>query len=182
MTDELRTRHVPWDKIEQVHARNRPHHERPPLPKVGDKVWYRHAHWERDPVSGAHIPPELVTVIAVQDLGEKDDPNLWAPLRTSLGMYVADTNGQVHQPVPDPWPWVDLKRPDRRKADGSLMGYGQTVRTMEARMRGSAGWLPLDYRQRPERWRLPADTARVERPPLMSSAEYLASLERAGGS
>lgn len=182
MTDELRTRHVPWDPIEQTHARNRPHHERPALPKPGDQVWYRHAEWERHPSTGHPIPPELCTVVAVQPLDDKTDPNLWLPLRTSTGMYVADESGQVFQPVPDPWPELDLRRPDRRKADGSLMGYGAMVRTRESRMRGSAGWLPLDYRTRPERWRLPADTAKVQRPPLVSSTEYLASLDRPGGS
>ena len=47
-------------------------------------------------------------------------------------------------PHPDPWPWV-------------ILGYEQgktpmTVRTREARLEGSAGWLPLDW----QRWPRPA--------------------------
>lgn len=162
--DELGTRLVPWADAEFAHARNRPHAERPALPAVGDRVWYRHVHWERDPLGGL-VPAELVTVLAVQKLDDRSDPNLWQPVRESSGAPVLDGDGrQVWAPVPDPWPWVDLLRPDRVKPDGGFAGYGQVVRTREARVRGSAGWLPLDYRDRPERARLPSETARVARP------------------
>ena len=163
--DELATRLVPWADVEFAHARNRPHGERPELPSVGDRVWYRHQHWERDPVTGAMVAVELCTVVGRQSLDDRADANLWQPVRDPVGRPVLDdTGGQVFAPAPDPWPYLDMLRPDRVNPRGGFAGFGEVVRTREARVRGSAGWLPLDYRDRPERARLPADTARVLRP------------------
>lgn len=165
--DELRTRLVPWDQIEVTHARNRPHPERPPLPGLGDRVWYRRYDWDRDPVTGSRVPPVEATIIDVQDLDDRTDPNLWQEIRNLRGQPMRTVGGApVHQVVADPWPWLHLRLDEVRKPDGGLMRYGEIVQTRESRMRGSAGWLPLDYLQRPERWRMPGDTALIVRPPM----------------
>lgn len=170
--DELRTRLVPWAQIEVTYARNRPHAERSPWPKVGDAVWYRRYDWDRDPRDGARVEPVIGTVIAVQDLDDREDPNLWHQIKNVHGQPLAGVHGgPARQAAPDPWPWVDIQLADKVKDDGSLMRHGEVVRTWESRMRGSAGWLPLGYRQRPERWRLPSETALVERPPLVTPTQ-----------
>lgn len=165
--DELGTRLVPWDQIEVTHARNRPPTERPPTPEVGDRVWYRRYDWDRHPPTGALVEPVIATVTEVQSLADRDDPNLWQRVRSLRGapMWTL-AGGAVYQVVADPWPWLHLRLADVVKPSGGLMRYGEIVQTRESRMRGSAGWLPLDYLARPERWRLPADTALVDRPPM----------------
>ena len=171
LLSELDTRLVSWENIEVAHARNRPLAERPPLPRIGERVWYRAFDWERDR-TGLHVPPVQATVIAVEPDDDPDsrdwlpgygwvrDPNLWHLVR--------DTNGRpLHHPdgspryarVADPWPWLDLE------LGLDEWGHPQpTVRTRESRMRGSAGWLPGDYRDRSERARLPADFIAASRP------------------
>lgn len=169
--DELRTRQVPWAQIEVTHARNRPHAERTPWPKVGDQVWYRRYDWDRHPSTGRRVEPALGVVATVQDPDDREDPNLWQRIRNLTGQLMwTREGGPLHQEVADPWPWVDIQLPDLLKPNGFLMRHGEVVRTREARMRGSAGWLPLDYRQRPERGRLPRETAAVERPPMRPTA------------
>lgn len=170
--DELRTRMVPWAQIEVTHARNRPHAERTVWPAVGDQVWYRRYDWDRDPRDGARVEPEVGTLIAVQDRDDREDPNLWHQVKNVHGQSLAEIPGAPsHHAAADPWPWVDIRLNDQFKDDGGLMRYGEVVRTWESRMRGSAGWLPLDYRERPERWRLPSETALIERPPLIAPAQ-----------
>jgi hypothetical protein len=172
--DELATRTVPWANIDVVHAQNRPHDERPPLPAVGDQVWLRLVDWEQDPTTGHPVPVELATVVSVQDLEDQDDPNLWQKISDAHGLPIMAADGtRLRIPRADPWPHLDLRRPDRFKTDGNLAGYGHVITTQESRMRGSAGWLPLNYRDRPERWRLPAETAAVTRPPLIPYTDYL---------
>ncbi len=162
---ELETRIVPWQYTEVSWARNRPPGERVPLPHAGDVVWYRQWEWERDP-GGRHTPPERATVVEVQDPTDTAvvhttpdgvparDPNLWHLLRDPSGKPLPGPGGgMVYAPVADPWPRVVLRRPN-----------GVVVTTREARLRGSAGWLPLDYRTRPERTRLPSATMLVPRP------------------
>lgn len=167
--DEIATRWVPWQQNEFSHVHNRPHAERPPLPAPGDQVWYRRYDWNVDERTGEHHEPELVTVIEVQhpddtelvcnlpDIGPVRDLNLWHLVRDNLtGQPLYGIDGQpwyVH--VADPWPWLRMRRPN-----------GLLAETREARLRGSAGWLPLDYRTRPERWRLPNETLLVPRPEL----------------
>lgn len=168
MVDELGTRIVPWEQVEFSHARNRPHAERVPHPAPGDRVWYRRHDWCHNLATGEHEEPELATVVEAQPLddtatahwwpnvGPSRDPNLWHLIRTPQGHPALDALGQMaYAPVADPWPWVRLRRPN-----------GLIAETREARLRGSAGWLPLDYRDRRERCRLPAETALVARPPL----------------
>jgi hypothetical protein len=169
---ELDTRLVPWERIEVTHAHNRPLSERPPLPGVGDRVWLRQHEWERD-LTGRHVPPVPVTVTAVEpdddpdsrdfvpDLGWVRDPNLWHVVRDMFGQPIYDGEALRYAPVADPWPWLDLQPDDDE--------YGHpvpAVRAREARLRGSAGWLPWDYLDLPERCRLPADFYLATRPAL----------------
>lgn len=167
--DEIATRWVPWEQAEFSHARNRPLSERPPLPKVGDQVWYRRYDWCHNPATGEVEEPELVVVVEVQDpddttlachlpdIGMVRDLNLWHLVRDNLtGRPRVDEHGEwLYVHVADPWPWVRLRRPN-----------GMLAETRESRLRGSAGWLPLDYLSRPERWRLPSQTLHVPRPAL----------------
>lgn len=167
MLDELQTRLVPWEPIEVSHARNRPLAERPPLPKPGEQVWYRRFDWGIDPRTGDTIPPELAVVLEVQDpadtsdqhympdIGWVRDPNLWHLVRDAYGHPVRDGDALRYAPVADPWPRLMLRRPN-----------GRTAQTRESRLRGSAGWLPLDYQRRPGRSRLPGDLLAAVRPAL----------------
>lgn len=169
MDDEIATRWVAWQQHEFSHARNRPLHERPPLPAPGEQVWYRRHDWNHNLLSGETEEPELVTVLEVQDpddeslvcalpdVGMVRDLNLWELRRdNSSGRPLVDPTGNlVYVHVPDPWPWIRMRRPN-----------GMPAETREARLRGSAGWLPIDYRTRPERWRLPSETLLVARPEL----------------
>lgn len=166
--DEIGTRMVPWQRIEVTHARNRPLNERPPLPAVGDRVRYRRFEWNHDLRTGEIVEPEFAEVVEVQDpqdtadadyaedAGWIRDPNLWHLIRDAQGVPRRDPLGQMlYAPVSDPWPWVRLRRPN-----------GIVDETREARLRGSAGWLPLDYLTRPERWRLPRETALLATRPV----------------
>jgi len=133
--DELDTRLIPIAPIEGAYARNRDPAERPPIPAVGDVVYYRHQEWDTEVVKAE--------VLAVQSMDDLHDENLWRLVRDNLtGHPVLDDGKPRMVKVEDPWPWVMLK-PE---------GHPIT-QTWESRLRGSAGWLPLDYRQR--RIRLP---------------------------
>src|ERR1700743_2137615 len=150
---------VPWQQIEASHARNRPMSERPPPPQVGEQVWYRRFEWNRDP-RGDLSEPELAEIVEVQDprdtsdadyvdgVGWVRDPNLWHLVRDALGHPLLDGGALRYAAGAHPGRGVSLRR-----RNGIIDG------TREARLRGSAGWLPLDYLTRPERWRLPSATA-----------------------
>ena len=98
---------------------------------VGDRVCYRRDNWA-DPV--------LATVVEVQDLDDHDDPNLWQEVKDTQGQPIYDGSGEpLYVPVADPWPWVLLSPDD---------APGRLAQTREARLRGSAGWLPLHWRTR----------------------------------
>lgn len=145
---ELDTQLVPWEPHELSRARNRPLRERPPQPRPGEQVFYRHNHWDRDVVRGV--------VVAVQDLDEHDDGNLWLLVRDAQGQPILDDGVPRWVRCPDPWPLVRIDTGD---------AYG-TVGALESRVRGSAGWLPLDWARRPERWRLPDELLLLPREPL----------------
>jgi len=148
--DELATRAMPWEQIESAWARNRPLTERPAIPSVGDLVCYRHNEWSPE--------VEQIQVLEVQDAGDRADPNLWHTVRDINGAVLLAADGTpATEPVADPWPWLLFRRDPLST---------RLTMAREARLRGSAGWLPLDWRQRPERWRLPAQTALVQRPDL----------------
>jgi hypothetical protein len=117
-------------EIEWAHRRPEPH--RTPLPVVGDEVMYRHQPWG---------PVVRAEVTWVQSLDDMSDPHLWQVQTDPTGNPVLLEGKHVLQRRFDPWPVVRLRVPG--------LGVGET---REARLRGSAGWLPLDWevRFRPE--------------------------------
>lgn len=140
LADELPTRLVPIGLDEGAYARNRPQGERPPWPAVGDQVYYRRNEWDVDDDLW------LMRVVAVQDPDDKTSdwaPNLWQQIRDNI--TGAPIVGQI-VPVADPWPWVHLRHEGDITKD-SPTWLGNIQMTWESRVRGSAGWLPLDYRQ-----------------------------------
>lgn len=152
---EAQTRHVPYDTVEVSHARNRPIKERPTIPKPGDKVYYRREYWDQEPM--------LTTVVAVQDLNDKEDPNLWHLVRDQNGVPVMDDGVVRYAQVADPWPEVTLEWIEEQKG-GDPAEITRRALTRESRLRGSPGWLPLNWRTRPVR--LPSDLLLVPRPEL----------------
>lgn len=130
---EWESRHIAWDPAEINWARNRPAQHRPPRPAPGDACLYRHDEWEEP------VPARLIEWL---DVDNTRDPNLYrfhVDDRSPARPPVVDGAGRhVMVPVDDPWPKGLFDTP-----------YGRIV-TREARVRGSAGWLPLDWRAR---WR-----------------------------
>ncbi len=92
-------------------------------------MWYRHDDW--GPVSEA-------TVLAVQSLEDVGDPNICRWQADEAGNLVLIDGRPVAQVGSDPWPKVTLRT-----------RYGIGI-TQEARLRGSAGWLPDGWETR---WR-----------------------------
>jgi len=128
--DEIDTRVIPIERIECSYARNRNPAERPPIPKVGDTVYYRHEEWDREVVRAE--------VLEVQSFDDLHDENLWRLVRDNFtGQPIIDSDGPRMVRVEDPWPWLVI-RPE---------GHPVT-KTWESRVRGSAGWLPLNYKER----------------------------------
>lgn len=144
---ELLTRLVPYGQDEGTYARNRLTAERPAWPRVGDRVYFRREEWDLD---------EQLHLMQVVDAQPQDDTdsvwatNLWQHLRDNgTGQPLHYRDGRpVLAPLPDPWPWVDLRWPDEQPIPkGHEHAWKHRVqRTFESRMRGSPGWLPLDYR------------------------------------
>ncbi len=124
---EVDTRHVPYDLAEVEWARHRPRRHRTPIPAVGDTVLYRHSEWA-DPVDA--------DVIYVQPADDLTDPNLWQVQRDSTGAVAVVDGRPVVSGHVDPWVSLTLRT-----------RYG-TVITREARLRGSPGWLPVDWERR----------------------------------
>lgn len=126
---EEQTRGIPLGEHEFAWARNRPAADRTPLPEAGDDVLYRHDEW------GDVMP---ATVEWVQPADDHDDPMLWRVDRDpATGGVFLHEGKPMFVAVPDPWPSLRLKVP----------GLG-LVTTREARLRGSPGWLPLDWERR----------------------------------
>lgn len=153
MRREIDTRDVPYERIELSWAKNRPFTERPAVPSPGDRVFYRRNDWDQDPL--------LVTVLEVQDPNDKSDPNLWQALRNYHGQLLRDPLGRpLYKLLPDPWPWIRVQWwEEAGKEDVERQGV-----TREARLRGSPGWLPLNWRDRPVR--LPEELVGLDLPPL----------------
>lgn len=124
---EIDTRLVPYDQAEVAWARSRPPQHRVATPAVGEMVRYRHEAWGE---------PVEALVVAVQDPQDQSDPNLWRIARDGHGAPLALDGMPVIVPVEDPWPLLTLE-----------CRYGRPV-TREARLRGSAGWLPVDWETR----------------------------------
>jgi hypothetical protein len=125
---EQDSRHVPWQPDEYAWAHDRPSRHRVRMPDVGDTVYYRHDDWTE---------PVEATVVWVQPIDDVDDPNLATPTQDQLtGDLVLHEGRPVMALKVDPWRRLHLKTP-----------FG-VFDTREARLRGSPGWLPLDWRNR----------------------------------
>lgn len=160
LAEELPTRLIPFTGEEAAYARNRQLEERPPWPRVGDEVYFRRHEWDVD--GDLH----LMRVVDVQDPG--DTTSVWA---TNLVQHLRhnDTGEPLHYsdgrpvlaPLDDPLPWVHLRwEGDIPKGAPTWLGHVQM--TFESRMRGSPGWLPLNY-QETRRLHLPGRI--LHRPP-----------------
>ncbi|GAA3283834.1 hypothetical protein Dvina_01465 [Dactylosporangium vinaceum] len=125
---EEHTRLVPHEPHEVEWARQRPAQHRTKLPAVGDEVLYRHHDW------GLVVPAEVLWLQPFDDL---DDPNLWTVQRDPLGQPLTLDGRPVLQQRLDPWPLLRLK-----------VEHLGPVLSREARLRGAAGWLPLDWQRR----------------------------------
>lgn len=148
---EIDTRLVPWEHREIAYALNRWDRDRTPVPRPGDRVYYRRHEWDQEPTPA--------TVLQVADLEDREDPNLWHPVRdNTTGAQMFDGEIPMIVRAPDPLPWVDLEPDDAVAAFGPgekrrCGTCGQThearvARTWEARVRGMPGWLPLGWRDR----------------------------------
>lgn len=117
-----------WDPGEWGWTMRRPARNRVPLPAAGDHIWYRHRHF--GPITQARVRQ-------VQPIPEDDFDYQWLVVRNDAGMPLIDGAGhRVVRPTPDPW--ITL----RLATDWGL------VDTREARLCGSAGWLPVDWASR----------------------------------
>lgn len=143
--DELATRVWPWSERELAWQRMRPPALRTPLPCLGARLWFRFDRFAE---------PEAATAVQVPDLGRgwrwedlepgasTPDPWVWQLRRdNSTAQPVLDSMGlPCVELLPDPQPVIVCRVASRPGLHAAR----------EARLRGSPGWLPLDWR---ERWR-----------------------------
>lgn len=116
-----------WDASEVGWQLRRPRKFWTPLPAAGDRVFYRHRHF--GDVTGALVEQ-------IEDLDDTSDSYVWH-LVTVAGQLVRDELGRtVPRRVPDPWVTLRLRT-----------DWGLLI-SREARLRGSAGWLPPDWERR----------------------------------
>lgn len=125
---EADTAAIPYAKWETDWAHRRPAPHRTPLPAPGDEVFYRHDYW---------LPPVRAEVVSVQSLDDLTDPHLWEMQQDGMGGPLLVDGRQVLAKRFDPWPTLRLQIPGIGLRD-----------TREARLRGSPGWLPLDWETR----------------------------------
>lgn len=120
---------IPYQPEEIAWARQRPPEHRVACPAVGDALLYRHDSWG---------PPVAAVVESVEDLDDRTKPNLWQIIRDPVSGRILATPDHVPvaERLPDPWPVLHIRS-----------RHGIAI-TQEARLRGSAGWLPLDWETR----------------------------------
>jgi hypothetical protein len=145
-TREQASRLVPISAEEIYWARRRPEQHRTPIPRTDDWVLYRDDQWST----------ELWRARVLQVQSMTDEHPDWGHPREDANMFifradvplVPDGHGGLldvpedwFEPHPDPWPVLRLRiYPPNRTP--------RLVDTREARVRGAAGWLPLDWRAR----------------------------------
>ncbi len=134
LTVEQMSRIVPYSAAEVEYVRRRPPAERTPLPSEGDMAYCRLDEWG---------PVWESTVERVQPLDDVDDPHLYRVVTDGVGELVILEGRPVISMVEDPWVtlWLSVDTGERIVR----------THTREARLRGSAGWLPLDWKTR-KRW------------------------------
>lgn len=137
------TRLIPIEQAEASYARNRLVEERPPWPKVGDQVYFRRNSWGSD---------EDLFLMRIVDVQSPDD--IISEFATNLCQHLRDMEGRpqffpdgtpVIVPLPDPWPWVKMIWEGELSKNHNEAWKGRPQITFESRLRGSPGWLPLDY-------------------------------------
>jgi hypothetical protein len=125
---EEHTSMIPYAQWEFAWAHERPAQDRTPTPLVGDEVFYRHDPWG---------PVVRAEVVWRQPLDDLDDPHLWRVEMDGMGGALLLDGRPVMAQRLDPWPILRLRV--------LRLGLGDT---REARLRGSPGWLPLDWETR----------------------------------
>jgi hypothetical protein len=124
---EADSRPIPYARAEFDWAHERPAPHRVRTPTAGDTILYRHDAWG---------PPTDAAVDWVQPADDIDDPHLWTPMVDEHDRPIMFQGQPVMRQKIDPWPQLRLRT-----------RWG-TVITREARLRGSPGWLPLDWQAR----------------------------------
>jgi hypothetical protein len=134
-TVELMSRPIPYSRTEIAWARRRPAELRTPIPAEGDTVLCRLVEWEE---------PYEATVERVQPSDDVNDPHLFEVALDHTAEPVLIEGLPVMNGLDDPWPtlWLVVATPGGRIVH---------THTREARLRGSAGWLPPDWKTR-RRW------------------------------
>lgn len=131
--------------LEYEAARRRPASQRTPLPAVDDELFYRH--------NGGSPNVYRIVVTWVQSLEDQSDPNLWYFQTNPDGSPFLIEGQQVLARAWDPWPLIRarLLEPTHDWGGSNLdLAAGRIIETREARMRMSAGWLPLDWETKPQ--------------------------------
>lgn len=130
---------------EFLQARRRPGPDRPRIPQVDDELFYRH--------NGGSPHVYRIQVTWVQSLEDMEDSNLWYFQSNPDGSpLMLDGGSMVLARAHDPWPLLRavLMEPTNDHGRNVDLAAGWPIETREARMRGSAGWLPLDWQSRPQ--------------------------------
>ncbi len=161
LAQELLTRLVPIDQREVSYIRNRLQSDRPPRPKVDDQLFFRRNEWDTDDQL------YLMRVVEVQpenDTTSEFATNLVQHLRHNIsGSPLFYLDGEpVLVPLPDPWPWVKFIF-DGEPSKETLSWQHRPQMTFESRLRGSPGWLPLNYIET-RRMYLPGEIPDVQMP------------------
>ena len=143
--DELATRAFPWSELELAWQRVRPPEHRVPLPRTGQRVYVRLDRFYEPLPARVAWAPDLERGWRWEDLepgASTPDAWTWQLRRDNLtGRPVLDAMGLPRvELLPDPQPVIGVR----------VDGWPSILETREARLRGSPGWLPLDWR---ERWR-----------------------------
>ena len=117
-----------WDSTEYAWAMRRTGRHRVPLPAVGDRIFYRHRHFGE--VTDAQV-------VAVQPFPDEDNDYQFRVACGPDGQPLLDGLGhRLTAKVQDPWITLRL---------ATAWGH---LDTREARLTGSAGWLPVDWETR----------------------------------
>lgn len=144
--EEFATRVIPWSERELAWQRNRPAVHRVSPPRTGDRVFFRLRRFEMNPCPAVVVDaPDLERGWRWEDLEPgQDTPDgwTWQLMRDNFtGAPRLDAMGLPRvQLLPDPQPVIVCR----------VEGLAGLQSAREARLRGSPGWLPLDWR---ERWR-----------------------------
>ncbi len=143
--DESASRAIPWSEVELAWQRNRRSVHRVPLPRVGDRVYFRFDRFAQPHPAVVVDVPDLERGWRWEDLEPgQDTPDgwTWQLLRdNATGAARLDAMGLPRvELLPDPQPVITCR----------VEGFAGLQSAREARLRGSPGWLPLDWR---ERWR-----------------------------